>query len=132
MSIQDRLEEARESPFKGKTGLTRLVNAFFHSCEGLAAAWRCESAFRQEVMLAGPMIAAAFFLHVGLAERALMIASVLMVLVVELLNSGLEAAIDHTSLDHHVFAKRAKDMGSAAVLLSLALCVAVWAVVLLS
>ncbi|MEP7262276.1 MAG: diacylglycerol kinase [Usitatibacter sp.] len=120
-----------ESPFKGKTGIVRVRNAFFNSIVGLSDAWRHESAFRQEVLLAAVMIPAAFFLTSAAMERAMLVAVVLLVLIVELLNSSVEAAIDRISFDHHSLSKRAKDIGSAAVFVSLVLCVSVWALVLL-
>ncbi|MGZ5651524.1 MAG: diacylglycerol kinase, partial [Usitatibacter sp.] len=88
-----------ESPFKGKTGLVRIVHAFFNSCAGLADAWRHESAFRQEILLAAVLIPAAFIAPVTTVERALLIATVLLVIVVELLNTGVEVAIDRISFD---------------------------------
>ena len=119
------------SPFKGKTGLQRVLNAVGYSWAGLGAAFKHEDAFRQEVLLALLLIPFALYLgETGLA-RALMIASVLGVLIVELLNSALEAAVDRISLEHHLLIKRAKDMGSAAVMLALINVVAVWALVLL-
>ena len=123
-------EALLESPFKGKTGLVRVLHAFFNSLAGLADAWRCESAFRQEVILAAIMIPIALWVPVAPVERALLLAVVLLVLVVELLNSSVEAAIDRISFDHHSLSRRAKDIGSAAVFVSLALCVSVWAVIL--
>ena len=120
----------QESPFKGKTGMQRLWNALGYSLQGLASAFRHEDAFRQEVLLAALLVPAAFFIPVGGAERALMIASVLLVLIVELLNSAVEAAVDRISLENHSLAKRAKDIGSAAVLLSLINVAAVWLLVL--
>jgi len=120
----------QESPFKGKTGIQRLWNALGYSLQGLASAFRHEDAFRQEVLLAALLVPAAFFIPVGGAERALMIASVLLVLIVELLNSAVEAAVDRISLENHSLAKRAKDIGSAAVLLSLINVAAVWLLVL--
>ncbi len=120
-----------ESPYKGKTGLKRVWNALFYSLAGLRAAFRHEDAFRQEVLLACILIPAAALLPVPGVGKALMIASVLLVLIVELLNSAVEAAVDHTSLDQHKLAKRAKDIGSAAVLLSLLNVVLVWLLVLL-
>lgn len=120
-----------ESPYKGKTGLKRVWSAFFYSLAGLRAAIQHEDAFRQEVLLAGMLIPVALFLHVSTIGKALMIASILLVLIVELLNSAIEAAVDHTSLDHHQLAKRAKDIGSAAVLLSLLNVVFVWLLILL-
>ena len=121
----------QESPYKGKTGLRRLWNALRYSLQGMASAFRHEDAFRQECLLAVLLIAAALFLHVGTTERALMIASVLLVLIVELLNSAVEAAVDRISLENHLLAKRAKDIGSAAVFLSLINVVFVWALILL-
>ena len=119
-----------ESPFKGKTGLRRLINAFGYSLDGLRAAYRNEDAFRQEVRLALVLIPLALVLGHTSIERALMIACVLLVIVVELLNSAVEATVDRISLDHHLLAKRAKDIGSAAVLLSLLNLFVVWALIL--
>ena len=121
-----------ESPFKGKTGLQRVWNALHYSMAGLSVAFRCEDAFRQEAMLAAVLIPASFFLPVSGIGRALMIASVLFVLIVELLNSAIEAVVDRVSLDRHHLSKRAKDIGSAAVLLALINVVSVWACVLLA
>lgn len=120
-----------ESPHKGKTGLKRIWNAFFYSIDGLAAAFRHENAFRQEVLLAVILIPAALLLPASGVGKALMIASVLLVLIVELLNSAVEAAVDRISLENHLLAKRAKDIGSAAVMLSLINVPVVWLLVLL-
>jgi len=119
------------SPFKGKTGLRRLINAFGYSLQGFAAAFKHEDAFRQEVFLSLVLIPLAFYLGESGVERALMIASVLLVLIVELLNSAIEAAVDHTSTERHPLAKQAKDIGSAAVFIALAIVAAVWGCVLL-
>ena len=119
-----------ESPHKGKTGLQRVWNAFLYSLDGLRAAFRHEDAFRQEVLLAALLIPAAFFLPAGGLGKALMIGAVLLVLIVELLNSAVEAAVDRISLEDHKLAKRAKDIGSAAVFLSLLNVPAVWLLVL--
>jgi diacylglycerol kinase (ATP) len=119
-----------ESPHKGKTGLRRIWNAMLYSIEGLKAAYRHEDAFRQEVLLAVLVIPLALFLPVPGPGKALMIASVLLVLIVELLNSAVEATVDRVSLEHHRLAKRAKDIGSAAVMMSLANVVVVWLLVL--
>lgn len=119
-----------ESPFKGKTGLRRVWNAFRYSLSGLRAAYTCEDAFRQETLLAALLIPLALYLPVGGVGRALMIFSVLLVLIVELLNSAVEATVDRISLDNHHLAKRAKDIGSAAVLFSLINVAAVWGCVL--
>lgn len=120
-----------ESPFKGKTGLQRVWNALHYSLAGLKAAFVCEDAFRQEALLAAVLIPLSFFLPASGVGRALMIASVLLVLVVELLNSAIEAAVDRVSLDRHHLSKRAKDIGSAAVLLALINVALVWGCVLL-
>ena len=118
------------SPFKGKTGLRRLINAFGYSMEGLSAAYKNEDAFRQELRLALVLIPLAAYLgHNGL-ERAVMIACVFLVVIVELLNSSVEATVDRISLDHHLLAKRAKDIGSAAVLLSLINLIVVWSLLI--
>jgi diacylglycerol kinase (ATP) len=119
-----------ESPHKGKTGLKRIWNAFLYSLDGLAAAIRHEDAFRQEVLLAAILVPAAFFTPAGGTGKALMVASVLLVLIVELLNSAVEATVDRISLENHRLAKRAKDIGSAAVLISLINVPVVWLLVL--
>ena len=119
-----------ESPFKGKTGVRRLFNALGYSLSGLASAFRHEDAFRHEALLAAVLIPIALLLDVGGTAKALMIASVLLVLIVELLNSAVEAAVDRISLDQHRLSKRAKDIGSAAVFLSLVNVAVVWALVL--
>lgn len=119
-----------ESPYKGKTGLRRLWNAFHYTLAGLRSAYKNEDAFRQEVLMAAIMVPLAFYLDVSTLARALMIFSVIMVLVVELLNSAVEATVDRISLDHHRLAKRAKDIGSAAVFVSLVNVALVWISVL--
>ena len=121
-----------ESPYKGKTGIKRLLNAFKYSCAGLQEAYRNEDAFRQEVLLATILLPLAFWLEQTMNGRALMIATVLLLIIVELLNSAIEAAVDRISLDDHNLAKRAKDIGSAAVLISLINVVVVWFLVLLN
>jgi len=120
-----------ESPYKGKTGLTRLINAFSYSCAGLRTAYKNEDAFRQEVLLAIVLIPLAFYLQHGAVERVLMVGSVLLLIIVELLNSAIEATVDRISLDHHRLAKRAKDIGSAAVLIGLVNMAMVWSLILL-
>jgi diacylglycerol kinase (ATP) len=119
-----------ESPYKGKTGLTRLVNATRYSISGLLAAARHESAFQQELVIAAVLVPLGLALGASGAERALLVGSVLLVLVVELLNSGIEATVDRVSLEDHTLAKRAKDLGSAAVMLSIASAALVWLLVL--
>jgi diacylglycerol kinase (ATP) len=118
--------DAPESPHKGRRGLRRLVNAFFYSLSGLALAYRHESAFRQEIALALVLIPLACLLPVEAVSRVLLIGSVLLVLIVELLNSSVEAAIDRIGFDTHRLSKRAKDLGSAAVLFALAALALTW------
>lgn len=115
---------------KGKTGLPRIWFALLHSLEGLAAAFRHEEAFRLEVYAALVLIPAALFVPASGAGKALMVASVLLVLIVEILNSAIESITDRVSLEEHVLAKRAKDMGSAAVMLSLLNVPLIWGLVL--
>jgi len=114
------------NPYKGRTGIERIVRATGYSVAGLAAAYRGESAFRQEFWLAALMLPAAFWLGRNWVETALLAGSVVLVLIVELLNSAVEAAIDRVSFELHDLSKRAKDLASAAVLLSLLLCAAIW------
>lgn len=117
--------------FKGKQGLQRLINATGYSKEGLAAAWKHEAAFREEVMVAAVMVPLGLWLGRNGIEKALLVGSVLLVLIVELLNSAVEAVVDRVSDEHHELSKRAKDIGSAAVLLALILAAATWGLVLL-
>lgn len=120
--------ETAESPHKGQRGLRRLFNALLYSLSGLQIAFRHESAFRQEIALAAVLIPIACLLPVSPLERVLMVAAVLQVLIVELLNSSIEAAIDRIGFDTHRLSKRAKDLGSAAVLLALLVLLVVWVV----
>lgn len=115
---------------KGKTGLRRAWNAMFYSMAGFKAAFQHEDAFRQEVILAVILIPAALFLRHAAVERALMIGSILLVLLAELINSAIEATVDRISLEDHKLAKRAKDIGSAAVFVSLVNVVVIWALIL--
>ena len=121
-----------ESPHKGKTGLRRLWNAFGYSLAGLRAAYKHEDAFRQELHLAAVLIPLALWLPATHIGKALMIGSVLLVIIIELLNSAIEATVDRISLENHDLAKRAKDIGSAAVLVSMINAVIVWGLVLAS
>ena len=118
--------ELTESPHKGQRGLRRLFNAFLYSLSGLRLAFRHESAFRQEMALAAVLVPLASMLPVAPVERVLLITSVFLVLIVELLNSSMEAAVDRIGLDTHRLSKRAKDLGSAAVLLALIALGIVW------
>jgi diacylglycerol kinase (ATP) len=111
--------------------MRRVWNAFHYSLAGLRAAYACEHAFRQELLLAAILILSSFFLPVTWMGRALMIASVLLVLIVELVNSAIEAVVDRVSLERHPLSGRAKDVGSAAVFLALIDVVVVWTCVLL-
>ena len=112
--------------FKGRTGIDRIVRATGYSWMGLTTAYRSESAFRQEAWLAAVMLPAAFWLGRDWIEVSLLAGTVVLVLIVELLNSGIEAVVDRVSFELHDLSKRAKDYGSAAVLLSLLLAGGVW------
>jgi diacylglycerol kinase (ATP) len=114
------------NPHKGRTGIDRLVRATGYSISGLSQAYRGESAFRQEFWLAVVLLPLAFWVGRTWVEVALLIGAVMLLLIVELLNSGIEAAIDRVSLEMHELSKRAKDLASAAVFLSLMLCAGVW------
>ena len=118
------------NPHKGRTGLDRVIRATGYSMAGLTAAYRGESAFRQEFWLAALMFPLAFWLGRSWVEVALLAGSLMLVLIVELLNSGIEAAIDRVSYELHDLSKRAKDLASAAVFLSLVLCAGIWAAAL--
>jgi diacylglycerol kinase (ATP) len=112
--------------FKGHTGVDRVIRAAGYSWSGLRMAYQGESAFRQEVWLALPMLPAACWLGRGWVQVALLAGSVILVMIVELLNSGIETTVDRVSYEHHELSKRAKDYGSAAVMLALLLCGAIW------
>ncbi len=114
----------------GATGLTRIIHAYGYSMKGLRAAFINESAFRQESMLALLLTPLAIFLGQNAIEYILLIGSVLLVLVVELLNSAIEAVVDRISDEHHELSGRAKDIGSAAVFISLCIVVLVWGLIL--
>ena len=118
-----------ESPYKGKTGLKRVWNAFGYSLAGFRAAYKHEDAFRQEIHLAAVLIPLALWLPATHIGKILMISSVLLVIIVELLNSAIEATVDRISIEDHDLAKRAKDIGSSAVMLSLINVVIVWVLV---
>jgi diacylglycerol kinase (ATP) len=115
---------------KRKTGLKRIWYALLYSLDGFAAAFRHENAFRQEVLLALVLVPIALAVPAPGTGKAMMVASVLLVLMVELVNSAIESVTDRISLEDHVLAKRAKDMGSAAVMLSLINVPVVWLLVL--
>ncbi len=123
-------DDAPASAFKSRGGLGRIAQALRYSWAGLRAAVRHEAAFRQELVLAVPMLLLVPWLAPGRWQALLMAGSVLAVLMVELLNSAIEALADAVTVEHHALLGRAKDLGSAAVMLSLMFAAAVWAVVL--
>ena len=118
------------SEFKSKSGLKRILSAFFYSLDGLKSAWRHEHAFRQELALFAVGTVVALALHISAFEKLMLIGVLLLILIVELINSALEAVVDRVSLERHPLSKNAKDFGSAAVLLACLLAAAAWAVVL--
>lgn len=120
----------KDNPHKGNKGLTRAIRAAVNSWNGFVFAYREESAFRQELTLALILIPIALFLPVGYVDKILLISSVLIVLIVELLNSSVEAAIDRISFEINDLSKRAKDFGSAAVFVALFICLLTWGVIL--
>jgi diacylglycerol kinase (ATP) len=122
----DTQSQPMTNPHKGRTGLDRVMRAMGYSLQGLVTAYRGESAFRQEFWLTVFLLPASLWLGQTWVETSLLAGSVLLVLIVELLNSGIEAAIDRVSFELHDLSKRAKDLASAAVLLSLVLCAGIW------
>jgi|SRR5450759_5410154 diacylglycerol kinase (ATP) len=118
-----------DSAHKSKSGLARIGRALGYSLQGFAAAWRNEHAFRQELMLCLMLLPFALFLPLQILERVMLITTLFIVLVVELLNSAIEAVVDRVSLDNHDLSKRAKDLGSAAVFLSLAIAGMTWVLI---
>ena len=125
------MSEAAESPYKGETGMRRLASAAKNSFAGLREALRHEDAFRQELILAALLIPGALWIGQGPVERVLLIGSVLLILIVELVNSAIEATVDRISFENHRLAKRAKDIGSAAVLIALVNAAVVWGVIVI-
>jgi diacylglycerol kinase (ATP) len=117
------------SEFKSKSGFKRIFSAVFYSIDGFRAAWKHEHAFRQELMIAVPGIVIALFLPVTALERLALIAVLLLVLIIELINSAIEAVVDRVSLDRNPLSKNAKDLGSAAVMLSFLLALATWGII---
>ncbi len=118
------------SELKGKTGLRRLINATRYSAQGFKAAWKTEDAFRQESVLAVILIPVAVLLPVSLVYKLLLIGSVILVLIVEVLNSAIEAVVDRFGGEIHPLSGKAKDLGSAAVLLALTLALITWVSIL--
>jgi diacylglycerol kinase (ATP) len=119
-----------KSPYKGKTGIKRLANAFTYSVAGTLAAFKHEDAFRQEVILSVVLIPLAIYLGQTAIEQALMITSILLIIIVELLNSSVEATVDRISVKRHKLSKRAKDIGSAAVFFTLVNATVIWFLIL--
>jgi diacylglycerol kinase (ATP) len=124
-------QEPHGAAMKSRGGPSRVWRAFLYSWDGLRAAITHEAAFRQELAVVLPLIPLALWLGDDNLERVLLVGSLLLVLVVELMNSAVEAVVDRVSLDRHDLSKRAKDLGSAAVLLSIGLAVWTWAGLLL-
>jgi diacylglycerol kinase (ATP) len=126
LSPDDPLAPLPFNPYKGNRGLTRAWHAMKNSLAGFRVAIREESAFRQELTLAAILIPCGVLVPVEPVSRVLLLGSVLLVLIVELLNSSVEAAIDRISLERHELSRRAKDLGSAAVMVALGMCVMTW------
>ena len=119
-----------ENSCKRVSGLKRIWSAAGNSLSGLSAAFRHEAAFRQVLVLAGILLLVAIVLPATPTQTALLILAIVLVLLMELANSAIEAVVDHTSTEHHPLAKRAKDVGSAAVLVALVNCLVIWVLVL--
>lgn len=115
-----------------KTGLDRIIRAFYYSKQGIIFAYKNEAAFRQEIWLGMILIPTALLLPLGAMHKVALIASILLVVIVELLNSAIEAVVDRIGPEHHELAGRAKDMGSAAVLVALLIAITCWCVELAS
>lgn len=130
--LDDKAMTSDSSPYKSKGGPGRLRNALRYSTKGLAAALRHEAAFRQELLIVIVLIPVAFWLGRSLAEILLLIGPLFLILIVELLNSSIEALADTVTLEHHPMIGRAKDLGSAAVFLTIVLTVLIWACVFMS
>ncbi|MBZ0133210.1 MAG: diacylglycerol kinase [Rhodocyclaceae bacterium] len=118
------------SPHKSRGGFKRILNATRYSRDGLLAAWRHEAAFRQELLLVAVLLPLGLYLGSSGIERALLVGSLLLILIVELLNSAVETVVDRVSSENHDLSKRAKDLGSAAVMLSLMNAAVVWGLTL--
>ncbi|AWL28364.1 diacylglycerol kinase [Acinetobacter defluvii] len=118
------------SPFKGKTGFKRILNATGYSLAGFKAAFQNEAAFRQILLLNIILIPITFFLEVSAVEQAVMVAVCLLAIIVELFNSALEAVVDRISLERHQLSKNAKDMGSAAQFVALSIIFMTWTIIL--
>ncbi|HQS22283.1 MULTISPECIES: diacylglycerol kinase [unclassified Acidovorax] len=130
MQSSDPSHHAPANPQKARSGLNRIWHATGYSIAGLRAGWN-EKAFRQEALAAVVLVPLSFWLGHGWVEVALLAGSVVIVMIVELLNTGIETAIDRIGPEWHDLSKRAKDMGSAAVLLALLLCISIWSAAIL-
>ncbi len=119
------------SQFKSKSGFKRIFSAFFYSIDGFRAAWKHEHAFRQELIIAVPGVVIALLLPVSVLEKLALVGVLVIVLVIELLNSAVEAVVDRVSLDRNPLSKNAKDLGSAAVMLAFAFALITWGVIVL-
>lgn len=120
------MNQTQKSAFKGKKGIHRIINAWNYSCEGLAAAWGNEAAFRQITIISLFSIILALILPLPLLSKALLVVCSFFILIIELFNSAIEAVVDYISLDYHPLAKRAKDMASAAQMIGLINLASVW------
>ncbi|WP_426175937.1 diacylglycerol kinase [Massilia sp. TWR1-2-2] len=118
------------SDFKSKNGVKRIVSAFSYSMDGFRAAWQNEAAFRQEMLVVVIGTVTALSMKISAFEKLMLVAVLVFVLVVELINSAIEAVVDRISLEAHPLSKNAKDLGSAAVALAIGIAAAAWAVVL--
>ena len=120
------------SKFKSTSGIKRIFLAFYYSYEGLKSAWKSEHAFRQELLVIIPACAIALFLPVSALQKLLLIAVLIWIIIVELINSAIEAVVDRVSLERNPLSKNAKDFGSAAVMLTCLIALATWAVIIYS
>ena len=123
--------QSQVSEFKSKSGVKRIYAAFFYSMQGFRTAWKTEHAFRQEIMLVLPAVVIALSLPVSSLKKLALIGVMIFLLIVELINSAIEAVVDRVSFEHHPLSKNAKDFGSAAVFLACVLAALTWAVVVL-
>jgi len=128
---QHQQHQQQVSEFKSKSGVKRIYAAFLYSMQGFMTAWKSEHAFRQELILAVPAMIVALLLPVSALKKLALIAVLILVLIVELINSAIEAVVDRISFERHPLSKNAKDFGSAAVCLSLLLATITWTVIVL-
>ncbi len=124
------MDEPTAADFKSTNGARRIFKAAGYSAKGFVSAWQHEAAFRQELALAAVLLPLAFWLEVSVLERIALVGSLALVLIVELLNSAVEAAIDRISEEHHELSGRAKDLGSAAVFIAMLMLVGIWLAIL--